>query len=521
MPRARALLLLLLMAGAAICAEPPAIRRDGVVNAASQRPEAAGGALAPASRISIHGIRFAEEVRANRVLLRIAGRSLTLPVLHATATRLEAWIPPGAPLGTGELSVQSNGLESPPVPVRLSRSAPSFFSVNEEGWGPARADNLSAGVRSPNSADRSVAPGGTVALAVTGWSSADKPQVQVGLETARVLTFRPPAGPDYSAEIAIQVPPGTPQGCHVPVYARIAGGRASNTVAIAIHRGGGACVDGPGDPMAGWDGGKTAILILSRTVRRTLDQPEDLTDDELRAGFFDVPPGRRRDSPFLQWPPTGACTTYATVGDEETPAADSVPALLFGSAFREGEGLDAGAYIAVRSGVLQLRAAPVPGAPGLYQRTLNPGAHPGLRPPQLPLDSGTVVIAGRGGPRAGAFATALPVPAAFTQLNPVVTIGRSDPLTVEWKSAGSPAAMGIVVAGAGANGGAAGATYCLAPGSAGRFTIPAALLGHLPAGRGDLVLASWWTRPVTPNPAGIDHTIAISVYSRSSEVQIQ
>jgi hypothetical protein len=165
------------------------------------------------------------------------------------------------------------------------------------------------------------------------------------------------------------------------------------------------------------------------------------------------------------------------------------------------------------------------GAPGLYQRTLNPGgnggAHPGLRGPPFPLDSGTIVITGRGGSQAGPFAAALPVPAEFTQLNQRVSVSRSDPLTVEWKSAGSPAAMAIVVSGAGANGGAAGATYCLAPGSAGRFTIPAALLAHLPAGRGDLALASWWRRTVTPNPAGIEHTIALSVYSRSSEVQIQ
>jgi uncharacterized protein (TIGR03437 family) len=509
------------MTGAAICAEPPAIRRDGVVNAASQRPESAGGAIAPASRISIHGIRFAAEVRANRVLLRGMGRALTLPVLGATTTRLDAWIPAGAPLGAVALSVQSNGLESQPAPIRIGRSAPGFFSVNGEGWGLARADNLSAGVRAPNSGNRSVAPGGTVALAVTGFSPADKPQVYIGLETARVLAFRPAAAPDYSAEISIQTPPGAPEGCRVPVYARTADGRASNTVAISIHRGGGACVDGPDDPMSGWDGGKTAILILSRTVRRTLDPPEDLTDDEFRAGFVDVQPGRRRDNPFLQWPPPGACTTYATVRDEETPAADSVPALLLGSVFREGVGLDAGAYIAARSGLQQLRAAPALGAPGLYQRTLSRGAHPGLRLPQFPLDSGMVVIAGRGGPQAGAFATALPVPAGFTQLNPVVTIDRSEPLTVEWKSAAPPAAMGIIVAGAGANGGAAGATYCLAPGSAGKFTIPAALLGHLPAGRGNVALASWWTRPVTPNPAGIEHTIAVSVYTRSSEAQIQ
>ncbi len=354
-------LLLLLMTGAAIGAEPPAIRRDGVVNAASQRPGAAGGAIAPASRISIHGVRFAPEVRANRVLLRGAGRALTLPVLSATTTRLEAWIPPGAPLGTAALSVQSNGLESQPVMLRIDRSAPGFFSVNEEGWGLARADNLSAGVRAPNSGSRAVAPGGTVALAVTGLSSADHPQVFIGFETARVLSFRPPAAPDYYAEISIQVPPGAPEGCHVPVYARIADGRASNTVGISIHRGRGACVDGPDDPLSGWDGGKTAILILSRTVRRALDMPKDLTEDEFRAGFFDVQPGRRRDSLFLQEPPTGACTTYAAVPDAETPAPDSIPALLLGSIFRAGEGLDAGAYLIARSGLLQLRAAPVLG----------------------------------------------------------------------------------------------------------------------------------------------------------------
>jgi hypothetical protein len=47
----------------------------------------------------------------------------------------------------------------------------------------------------------------------------DIPQFYVGLETARVLAFRPAAAPDYSAEISIQALPGAPEGCHVPVYA--------------------------------------------------------------------------------------------------------------------------------------------------------------------------------------------------------------------------------------------------------------------------------------------------------------
>jgi hypothetical protein len=50
MPARCAVSLCLLLGGRMFGAEPPAIRRQGVVNAASQRPAAVGGALAGSAR---------------------------------------------------------------------------------------------------------------------------------------------------------------------------------------------------------------------------------------------------------------------------------------------------------------------------------------------------------------------------------------------------------------------------------------------------------------------------------------
>jgi len=491
-------------------AEPPVIDRPGVVNTASQRPAALGGAIARGSLITIYGVRFASLIAANRVTLTIGGRSHALTLLHADTHRIEAWIPPDSPIGPGQLTVTSNGSSTAPEPVTILKSAPGLFSANRQGWGPARSSNTPAD---------SVEPGGKIALLATGVASADRPEVWVGNVAARVLSFHGPAVPKYMAEIAIQVPSEAPEGCYVPVHARVPGAPPSNMVTIAIHRGGGACASGPADPAGGWNGQRTGILLLSRTVRRTLDAPKDHLEDEFNAGFFDVPQAKARSSPLLMAPPPGVCTTWAGSMKANTALGASIWDLLFGGI--PGKGLDAGTSIAIHNQTVQMEAPRVNGAPGLYRRVLSGGPGRVALRNRLPLDSGRLGMSGSGGPQVGPFTVALPVPLPFTVPTRPVPIPRSRPVIVEWSAATSGGTMAIALIGADPNRNIAGMAYCVAPEAAGRFVIPADLVSQLPPGRGGLVMASWRRQNLNPPPHGIVQMIGLSGFSQSWEVRIE
>ena len=507
MPAWRAVLLCLVLTVPAWGADPPAIRRQGVVNAASQRSAAVGGGIARGSLITIHGVRFAAAASGNRILLERAGSTpRALVILHADPQRLDAWIPPDVPPGDARLRVVSDGLEAPPEPIAIRKAAPGLFSANGEGWGPARA------------VGRPVARGGRVTLAATSIAPGDAPEIRVGNTVARVLSIRAAAAPNYVAEIAIQLPADAPEGCFVPVYARVPGAPPSNTVTIPIA-GGAACAGAVNDPAAGWEGGKTAVLTLTRTIRRTVRDRQDRTEDEVNAGFFDVPADKTRASPLLLIPPPGVCTTWAGALTPKTAVGSSIWTLLFGGV--TGEGLDAGSSVLLRTPSVQIRVPVVTGAPGLYRRTLSGPEARFLPRGRVALDGGRFGIASLGGPRVGSFATALPAPAEFSANRPDGPIDRSRFLSIEWNAPEADGTMAVVVLGADTRLNVAGLTYCNASKAAGRLTIPAELMTQLPTGRGDLVMASWWTRPITPEPSGIAHLIGMSAFARSWEVQIQ
>jgi uncharacterized protein (TIGR03437 family) len=507
----RTISLCLVLLRTIFAAEPPAIRRQGVVNSASQWPMAVGGVIARGSLVSIYGIRFAAGIPANRVTIETGGRLVSLTVVHAEPQRLDAWIPPDAALGAGRLTVTSSGLKSASEPITILKTGAGLFSSNGLGWGPARSENAPG---------NSVAPGGRIVLEATGLVPAEPPEIRVGNTVARVLSVRAARAPNYIAKVAVQVPIDAPEGCYVPVYARFHGAPTSNTVTVSVHKGGGSCIGAPDNPASGWQGGKTAVLLLSRTVRRTLEVPQERIDDELNAAFLDVPADKAQASPLLLLPPRGSCATYAGTLDASTPAGASVWTLLFGSI--RGDSLNAGASLALRNQSVQLRVPMVSGAAGFYRRKLSPDSNRGSFLRRLTLDSGRLVIAGSGGAQVGPFAAAMGEVHVFTVSNPPPDpIVRPRDVLVEWSASNAEATMAVMVYGADANLNVAGLTYCNAPIAAGRFTIPAELLTNLPAGQSELVMATWVGRAVNPAPSGIGRMMTLTVYTRASQVRIE
>lgn len=512
----------LLLAGRPLLfgADPPVIRRQGVVNAASQRPPAAGGAIATGSLISIHGVRFASDPKANIVQLKTPKGALDLPVLHASPQRLDAWIPPTASPGVAGLSVRAYGQESSPESVNLLRAAFGLFSANEKGWGLARAENVSAaGVRSVNDLDRPASPGGRVTVFATGLRAGEVPEMRVAGLRTKVLSVASHR-PDRIVEIALQLPPETPEGCFVPVYGRVPDSASSNTVTIAVKRLGGPCSRSRDDLFAGWSGGKTAIFILSRTVRKDLDAAHDRIEDQLSAGFFDVQVANVQASPFLMPPPEGSCSAYAAVFDSATPNTDSLSGLLLGSL--GGDALDAGATIAIHTGRVQVSVPAVIGAPGLYRHILKYSRPRPSAPSLLSLDSGTFHVTGSGGAKVGPFAVQMAAPAPFTWANRdrLTALDRSKEVSVQWTGEARQGTVAIVATSADTESNVAGLTYCTASYASGQFTIPAGLLAPLPAGAGSLLLAFWPAQSPSAALPGIGRPVLLSIFVQSAEVRI-
>jgi hypothetical protein len=496
-------------------ADPPAIRLQGVVNAASQRPAAAGGVVATGSLISLHGVRFAEDPKDNVVRLKTPKGTLALPVLHASLQRLEAWIPQNVPGGPAEVTVRSNGQESSPESMNLVRAGLGLFSANEQGWGQARLKNA---------LDRSVPPGGTVTVLATGLRAGDTPELRIAGRLSKVLSIGFQR-PDHMVEITLQVPPETPEGCFVPLYGRVPASPLSNIVTLAVKHDGGPCGRSQDDLFSGWSGGATAIFVLSRTVHRDLGASKDRVEDRLSAGFYDIDIASPIASPFLMAPPRGACTSYATVFDAATPHTASLSTLLLGSL--GGEALDEGSSIAINNGRVQVRVPAVIGAPGLYQHILKDSLARSSAPTQLSLDSGTFYVTGSGG-KAGRFSVAMAAPTAFTWTNRdrVTALDRPKEVTVQWTGAapreGTPqSTMAIIASSADTERNVAGLTYCVAGYTAGQFTIPAGLLSQLPVGRGGLLLAFWPTPSRNAAPSGVARPILVSAFVQSAEVEIR
>jgi uncharacterized protein (TIGR03437 family) len=442
------------------------------------------------------------------VALESGGQIRPLTVLHADPDKIQAWIPQDALLGKARITVSSDGLTSAPQPLAILRAAPGLFSANGEGWGP---------VRSGNSPLNSVVPGGQLTLAATGAAPSDAPEVYVGNVLARVLSIQAASFPEYTTAITVQIPPDAPEGCFVPVMARVAGAPMSNTVTLAIHRGGGAC-EYTEDAIGGVTPGKTAMLALVRTVKHPLNG-SPRTEDEFTAGFFDIPADPTRGSPLLLLPPPGVCATWSGVLSAVMPSRDSIWAQMFSDIAVRG--LDAGTAIAIRSQTVQLRVPMIIGLRGLYRRVLS-APHDGAPVRnRISLDSGRLGIAGLGGLQVGPFAISLATPTPFAVPNrPPNSIGRGADYAITWDAGKSPGTMLIVVRAVDPKVSVVGMTYCTARQAAGKLTIPANLIDHIPAGRGDLVLASWLGQPLGLAPSGIAQMIGMSAFVQSWEVQI-
>ncbi|HXM41652.1 MAG TPA: IPT/TIG domain-containing protein, partial [Bryobacteraceae bacterium] len=344
-------------------AQGPEIDRNGVVNAAANAPLAlADSAIARGAVLIVRGSRLGAHLPDVSAKLKGAAGEARLAIVPGDPSAVTARVPANAPLGPASLTVVVNGRSSPPYPVKVVPAQFGIYATNGKGWGPGLIRNVADAKRSLNTVFNAASLGQTLALSGTGLGDAKTPVVFVGGRPARVIGAR--ASPDGD-EILFQVPADAPQGCFVPVQVRNAGGMASNTVTVAIHKSGGACGEPEYFPFAGWAGARFGMVAITRTVQR--EYGVEPVSDEATAWFGQLP-GLEKLNPYFLLPPPGTCTS-----EVEPWRGGFVPATLISLlASRAGaKALQAGDELTIDDGRTLRRVPAFHGMKGVFDRELS------------------------------------------------------------------------------------------------------------------------------------------------------
>jgi uncharacterized protein (TIGR03437 family) len=480
--------LLMDLAGADLPA-PPAIAPGGIVNAASRLPASLrGGALGPGARFTIPGVRLGPDigvrgsesdppVQLANVAVRIAqgDRVVEAGLLLVSATRIDAWMPLGAPLGDVQLTVTYQGRASEPYDLTIVRASVGFFSSA------TAPEAMPEAKRKPEAA-----PGETVTLWGTGRGETVLELFVGGKPAEEVRTSRAACCKGVE-QMAFRVPADSPLGCFVPVQARTRDGRPSNVIPMAVHAPGQACRD-----EVDWfresvehatRAGFVALARVSMAIKLAPRVGSQFQFDYGIGSFGRQESGQRQ---FPGLPPANTCTVFAArlnlrqiMGQARAPAEwTSIPQKTPGN-----RRLDAGGAITV-SGPAGQRALPRDARQHDYYSAMVGGRAPFSReaPKPMYLSRGSYTVSAPGGADIGAFSVKLDVPPSvvWKNRNRIDEIERDAGVMLEWKAARGDDAILILAVNADRYSGDSAVCLCMARARDGRFRIPPIALGNLP-----------------------------------------
>jgi len=488
--------------GGILCAQGPA--PAAVVNAASMVPsQLSNGSIAQGSIFLIYGSgmgastlvqagSFPLPTRAGLAGTSVevieGGVSLPAPLVYVSATQVAAIMPSGTPPGSATIAVSYNG-QSGSIPVQVVAGSFGAFTINQTGVGPAL---ITFPDYSSSDVFHSAKPGDTVTLwgtglgAIGGDDAAAAVPVDLGTplelfvgEQPATVTYRGRssccAGLD---QINFVVPAGV-AGCHVPVAVQV-GNTVGSNVTMSISPGGKGCSDlnwgfwFGADAIANVLAQKKAVNMGDIEVRRVQGRGSTTAADSAGASFYAYPASRLLGDIGLA--PLGAC--FVTSG---FPYSVNPPGLNAGPSLQ--------AYGPAASTVLTPNS--VNQSSGSFS-----GQYAGFfAGSSLNSGSSYTVQNTIGGPDIGPFVAAITFPPLFTWnnfLSSNTDIPRSDPLFVTW-TGGDPNGYVLIE----------GDSYvelspyvigtvfeCVAPASAGQFTIPARVVQSMPVNMpGGAVLA--------------------------------
>ncbi len=445
-------------------------------------------------------------LNATSISVTVGGVTTKPGIYYTSPTQLAAVLPSGTPVGTGTLTVTSNGQTSSPAPIQVVQSAFGIDTYYGNGSGLATVTdpNDSTG-QTLITATHSLSPGAEFVLwgSGVGADTANTDlvyplkqdnltsipmQVYIGGVSA-TIAYRGRSQYPGVDQVVVTIPQGVPTGCAVSILI-VSGTVVSNGVTIPINPGGGACVD-PTSPETPTQistlSGKSNINFGFLAVVQTTNQGK--TTDIAAAQFYNYT-GAQFLSDTSSQVSIGSCTI--------TP-----PAGLSGTIPTLPTGLDAGTLTVSGPSNLALTLMGIAQVPGIYEAML----------PTIPANGGAYVFNnGSGGANVKGFNVTVnyPAPLTWTNQSSISTVSRANGQTINWQF--GAAGTYVSISGSSTASGLSGLTVsftCLAPVAAGTFNIPAAVLLALPAGTGTLTVENA-TNPTSFTASGLDVGFALA-----------
>jgi uncharacterized protein (TIGR03437 family) len=414
------------------------------------------------------------------VKVTVNGTSVTPAFYYAIAGALALVLPSSTPTGTGQVTVTYNGQTSSPYTIQVTQSAMGFDTYYGTGSGLGVATNPSTGAL--YSYSNSIPPGTIVTLWGSGlgadpardtmyvpaaFNINNLAHVYVGGVDAPIL-YQGASGFPGVNQVNITIPQSTPTGCNVPLVGVTSGGVPTNFTTLPI--GTGAC----SDPAFGTSGSQLQNLSGQTTVKSGVVGVYHLTSPATSGGgtsVSDIAIGS-----FQSY--TGS--TYGSGSGTVSIGGCIVSQIVSaGGSTGTSTGLDPGTIVATSpNGGLTATLSGIPGSVGTYFAQLPTGF--------ITSAGGTFSFKGGGGANVGPFnaSVVLPTPLlAWTNQSAAATVARSAGLQIAW-TGGSSGSYVIMTGSSSTSSGANGSYTCIAPVSAGQFTVPSYVLSALPAGTG-------------------------------------
>jgi uncharacterized protein (TIGR03437 family) len=442
------------------------------------------------------------------------GQIINVPMYYASATQLAGLLPSSTPLGAATLTVTYDGLPSNAQPFTVVQNNLGIYTVSANGQGVGAVTypdfSLVTNTKAAN-------PGDTLTLWATGLGPVTGNELGgagLGVNMGNIaltlwlggvqanVTYQGRSG-SYIGEDQINfvVPNGVPTGCAVPLMVQIGLTNQitnntvmiSNNVVIPVASGSRTCTPAnstfspavvqqlsSGTPFA------FGQISVARNISSSTQFGNGLIYEDDGTGQFGAYTVAPNFQPFVtsyfDTQPLGTCVIYSSVNGKAPPPPSDVSVA----------GLDAG-VITVASPTTAPTALLETQNTGYvtdYFLTFSP-ANPGTFLSQR----GVFTVAGAGGRDIGKFSANFTIGTIPSWTNQTAfapkgtfTATRQNGATLTWSATAAPADSGIAyieIDGASYTDGNiqnAALFSCLAPATAGTFTVPPAVLAALPPG---------------------------------------
>jgi uncharacterized protein (TIGR03437 family) len=428
------------------------------------------------------------------VSIDAGGKTFTPALYHALASEIAGVLPAAVPTGTATFTVTYNG-QSSQAQVQVVASAYGFDTY--EGFAVATDAVTGQLVTYTNSAK----PGQTLIFWGTGNGadpsdsdttySSSPHQISTPVQFYIGSTQLPAANVAFQGNsvypgvqiYGITLPNDVMTGCFVPIAA-VTNGVPSAPATLPIAAAGGVCQDA----YTGFNGSQLMSLLGQTTANSGMIAVGQAT---IQGAITDLASATFQRS-----------SVSSNIGTIVAPGACALTQNASANSGSTVVGLNPGIVAVTPPGGTPIPLNSGAGVVGQYQAQLPANS--------VPANGGTFVVAGgtTGTNAVGPFNVNITFPnpiISWTNQQASATVTRSAGQTYTWT--GGAANSYVVIIGTSNGNGVTGSYFCVAPQSAGTFTVPSYIIGSLPAGMGTSLLEN--ATPWTPfSAAGLDFGIA-------------